>query len=405
MRRFNFRLTATFIIALAAGLLTVAKAQFSVPASTDSVISVSLLTAAPGQEVYQLEGHSGLRFQTTGSDFVANWGLFDFHTPNFVYRFVKGETDYCVGICPTTYFIMEYLRENRRLTEQVLNLRPDEAQRLMDAVLVAVRPENRTYRYNYVLDNCATRPIAFVEKAMGDTIRFPKASEAVGEATTFRKVMRHFHRNYPWYQFGIDLALGSGIDYPISRRQAVFAPVVLEEIAASATIGGDSIPLVKDTRILVPGEASGPVLPPTPWYLTPLTAMWTLAGLCIATTFFAIRRRKMCKLWMATYFSVIGLAGCVVAFLVCISTHEATAPNWIILWVNPLSLLFPLLLWWKKCRPALRLYAMANLALIAIYGITCMFGTQSANMAFLPLALSDAVMTLQFLKLNGETNG
>ena len=89
-------------VALAVGFLT-AKAQLS-QTPADSVARISLLTAAPGAEVYQLEGHSGLRMTFDGTDVVANWGLFDFRTPNFVYRFVKGETDYCVGLMPSATY-------------------------------------------------------------------------------------------------------------------------------------------------------------------------------------------------------------------------------------------------------------------------------------------------------------
>lgn len=52
---------------------------------------ISLLTVGPGEEMYQLEGHTALRIQTDeGEDIVVNWGMFDFNAPNFAYRFVKG---------------------------------------------------------------------------------------------------------------------------------------------------------------------------------------------------------------------------------------------------------------------------------------------------------------------------
>ena len=70
-------------------------AQFRTVA-TDTV--VSLVTFHPGSDIYELEGHTALRVTTPeGIDIAANWGLFDFNTPNFVYRFVKGETDYCTA--------------------------------------------------------------------------------------------------------------------------------------------------------------------------------------------------------------------------------------------------------------------------------------------------------------------
>ena len=35
--------------------------------------------------------------------------------------------------------------------------------RLLDLLETNVLPQNRTYRYNYVKDNCATRPLRAVE--------------------------------------------------------------------------------------------------------------------------------------------------------------------------------------------------------------------------------------------------
>ena len=65
-------------------------------------LNVSLLTCFPGQEVFELYGHTAIRI-TDGAmmDRVYNFGLFSFNQPHFIYRFVKGETDYAVGGYPT----------------------------------------------------------------------------------------------------------------------------------------------------------------------------------------------------------------------------------------------------------------------------------------------------------------
>ena len=69
-------------------------------------IRFSLMTCAPGQEIYSLFGHTAIRYEnyTRGVDVVFNYGLFSFNTPNFVMRFVKGETDYQLGVIPYEYF-------------------------------------------------------------------------------------------------------------------------------------------------------------------------------------------------------------------------------------------------------------------------------------------------------------
>ena len=74
-------------------------------ASVDDV-RVSLLTCAPGTEIYALFGHTAIRYENPSKqqDWVFNYGMFNFREPNFVMRFVKGETDYQLGVVPFKHF-------------------------------------------------------------------------------------------------------------------------------------------------------------------------------------------------------------------------------------------------------------------------------------------------------------
>ncbi|MDE7097513.1 MAG: DUF4105 domain-containing protein, partial [Muribaculaceae bacterium] len=280
---------------------------------TDSVSSaehgrdlvVSIVTCAPGPDVYELCGHAALRIRDEKMDSIWNYGIFDFTSPNFIYRFCKGETDYMVYGYRFSQFMPVYVMRGSRVTEQVLNLSQEEAEGLRRMLQTESLPENRIYRYNYVRDNCATRPWKRVTQAvereicLPDTVYFP----------TFRAEMRHFHRNYPWYQFGIDLVLGSGLDFPLEEDQDVFAPPVLAAKLAEATVGG--APLVKETNVIFPGFADA-TLPPTPWYLTPMAAGVLMLMLSIGTVFAYVIKNKLWKWWISIYYFVAGIAGCIV---------------------------------------------------------------------------------------------
>ena len=63
----------------------------------DSTFRVSIITCYPGQQVYALYGHTAIRIQNGDRDMAYNFGMFSFNKPNFIYRFVKGETDYALG--------------------------------------------------------------------------------------------------------------------------------------------------------------------------------------------------------------------------------------------------------------------------------------------------------------------
>jgi len=352
---------------------------------------VSLLTCSPGQEIYELEGHSALRFvnDSIGADVAVNWGLFDFASPGFVYRFVKGETDYMAGAVPTGLFVEQYRREGRGVTEQELALTPDAAERAVELVTDNLLPENRTYRYNYVADNCATRPLAIVERAIGDTLSLGLPEEAIARAGSFRRAMRHYHRYYPWYQFGIDIALGRPIDEPQSVRAMTFSPVALEQMIASARMP-DGSPAVRAVRSL-----AEPVAVATPrTVVTPQLAGWLLLGLTLALTLWDMMRGRMSRGFDAVLFGLFGLAGCLIVFLVFFSVHRPASPNWLLLWLNPLCLLVPALVWSKKGRRLLMWWQMINFVALMGMGAVWIAGVQACNSAFIPLIMSEGVRTL-----------
>lgn len=350
----------------------------------DSLV-VSLLTAWPGSEIYELCGHSALRIRNVDNpeacDSVWNYGLFSFNQPNFVYRFVKGETDYMVGGYPTALFLPEYAAAGRKVLEQELNLTQDEAYRLRALLQTESLPQNRVYRYNYVKDNCATRITERLNQAVEGNIHFP---DTIGYGT-FRREMRSFHRDYPWYQFGIDLALGSGLDYDVRPNEEMFVPVVMSERYAGASLP-DGRPLVLDTREMLPdsGHAS---LPATVWWQTPLF-LFGIVSLIIAACCIIMIIRRGIWAWLYTlWFAVLGIAGCVITFLVFCSSHEATSPNILISWLNPLQLILAICVWWHRMRPLSLTMAWYNIIVPGILLIIWPLQAQAGNPAiFAPMA-------------------
>lgn len=342
-------------------------------------LTVSLITCWPGDEVYELCGHEAVRVRGEGIDSVWNYGTFDFTAPNFIYRFVKGETDYMLSSYPFAYFLPEYENDRRRVVEQDLNLTPAEARRLLGMLREEALPQNRVYRYNYVKDNCATRIVERIDQAVGSRVAYTDSLRY----GSFRDEMRAFHKNYPWYQFGIDLALGSGIDRPTSGRQEMFVPVDMMQRVASAHLA-DGRPLVKDTRVLVEGSPDA-TLGPTPWWKTPL--FWSCAVFTAVLTVCLsdIRRRKLSRWLWTAYFLPVGIAGCVVAFLVFVSEHEATSPNALLVWLNPLQLATAACVWWRKARKAEIVMNYYNIAAVGVLILVWPLQPQSANPAFFPL--------------------
>lgn len=384
-------------------LLLVAISTFLPPSvfaqKSNTKVSVSLITCAPGIKIYELEGHTALRIRDTNSDYIVNWGLFDFTSPNFIYRFVKGDTDYECGAVSTSEFIEYYAQSGRTVTEQILNLSEDETRAIIEKVQTNLLPENRVYRYNYLKDNCATRPMQIIESSLPDTIDFSDAPEQIaGNSPTFRNIMRHFHRNYPWYQFGIDLALGYDIDKPLVPSEAVFAPDILFHMMDGAKVGSRS--LVATSHIL--SQGSDLLQSPTPWYLTPLAISLIALVLVSSITWRDVKHTKVTRWVDFMLFLILGVTGCVVAFLVFISSHEATGCNLVILWLNPLCLCVPLSALFKRFDRLITGYYWLNLTLITMMLLYNLILGQSFNIAFFPLIMCDMMRSVSFIYITGK---
>jgi len=364
---------------------------------SDAIAKVSIVTFFPGNEIYELDGHTALRIvDDNGHDMMYNWGTFDFNTPNFVYRFVKGETDYRLEGIPSHLFLGYYEAQGRRAVEQTLNLTDRQIETLIRLVDNNMKPENRVYRYNYLFDNCATRPLAIIERALGDTITLGTAPHSADD-TSFRAIMTRAHANYPWYQFGIDLALGNGIDRPVTNRERSFAPVDLMRMLSEATITASGHPIIGHSEVILPGHPGGGAGSPTPWWATPLTIAWILCALSTLITLRDLSRRAISR-WFDTFlYSIFGLAGLLLTFLIFISVHEATSPNWLYLWLNPLCFIGATGIYIKSAARAVYWWQILNFALLVTLCILAIAGVQNLNAAFWPLILADLTRSTNYI--------
>lgn len=365
--------------------------------TAEAELQVSVITCWPGQEVYELYGHTALRIRgsernETPFDSVWNYGVFSYNEPNFVGRFVKGEMMYQVASYPFSYFMPGYVWSERRVEEQILNLTDAQAADLRHALQVNCLPQNRVYLYDYVRDNCSTRVWDRIDAA-AEGIRIPDGQLY----PTYREAMRAYHSHYPWYSLGIDLALGYPIDTAINNADQLFLPIALHDKLAAAKLP-DGRPAVRSVQVLNTGLPDA-TLPPTPWYLSPLFWGWMLFALAIVYAAYCRRIRRMFNWPEALLFGIIGMAGCVVAYLVFFSIHRAASPNLLLTWINPLALLVPALIWSRRTRPIAVAYMIAQAIALIFTAIVWPFQTQCGNAAMLPVALTDLTLAIAYAVL------
>jgi len=363
-----------------------AQSPFETPLSDKA--TVSLLTASPGSEVYSQYGHTGIRISdpVRHFDLVFNYGLFDFNSPNFIWRFVKGETDYMVGACSFMDFMLEYQMDNRGVTEQVINLGQKEKEAIWQALVENIQPENRTYRYNFFFNNCATKPRDILTKNIAGNVDY----QWKGKFKTLREEVHYYTAQYPWTQFGIDFTLGAQADDPASLRSQQFAPGLLMESFSKAVIKGDSAkirPLVTET--LHPATVDDSLIEKTPWAPGPVLVMWTVFLVVAALSYMEFKKGKTFHWLNAVLFMATGLVGCLIAFLVFFSEHPTTNVNFLLLWLHPFHLVYVLCLIVPAFRKKIAgIYLSINLPFQIFALAGTLFLPQSLHPAVYPILLS-----------------
>lgn len=357
---------------------------------SDSV-RVSLLTCAPGSEIYSLFGHTALRYENPakGEDWVFNYGLFSFDTPNFVLRFVKGETDYQLGVIPYSYFEGEYAMRGSSVYQQELNLTDKEKENVIKLLRENYLPANRVYRYNYFYDNCTTRARDKVEQGIEGKVVYPESEKMC----SFRSIVREYTAGHEWSAFGIDLCLGSEADEPIDERKQMFSPFYMLEYARGAMIHRTDtiVPFVKEEKLLLDFsskdegvfEKDEDIFLPSPWSCALI--WWVLT---FVVTALGIKNGKVYWLWDVLLFGAQGLAGCIIAFLFFFSIHPTVGSNWLLMILNPLPLLYMPFMVYRAIKGKADVFHVINSVVLILFVILMPFVQQKFNATVLPLALN-----------------
>ena len=356
----------------------------STNASSMDRVRISLLTCAPGSEIYALFGHSAIRYENPDQqeDWVFNYGMFSFKDPNFVMRFVKGETDYQLGVIPFAYFEAEYAMRGSSVYQQVLNLTNDEKELLVNLLKENYLPANRVYRYNYFYDNCTTRARDKIEESIQGKVIYPKNEKEV----SFRDILHEFMVDSHWSEFGIDLCLGSEADQPIDERKQMFAPFYMLGAARGAMIhrGDTVVPLVlEEVKIVDAVLEDEPAFPLSPIFCSLLLLLVTMVVVA-----WSIRKGRSCLAWNVLLFFLQGIGGCIIAFLFFFSLHPTVGSNWLLMLFNPLPLLYLPVLIYRGIKGKKDPYHWYNLVCLTSFMILMPFLPQEFNPTILPLALS-----------------
>ena len=351
---------------------------------------ISMITVYPGNQIHAYWGHSALRISDPyyGFDIMYNYGAFVFDDA-FLPKFVYGKLDYILCDSRMQREIERYKNwEKRTLVEQVLALNKEERQAVFEFVNRNALPQNRTYRYDFLFDNCSTRIRDVIEDVLGRTLTY--RMEDPDES--FRQILGEYVEHEPFLNLGIDLGLALPVDKVPTARELMGLPMPFMEAYDTAVItrDGEEVPLVsrKDTLLWVgpasvEAEAEGAA---TVLYVL----VWGIFALGLVVTNARGAWMARIRIWFdRVFYSLLGLIGLLGVFLWFIALHEVTNVNWNLIWAWPTHILIVPLLHRKKNRVRTYMRVCSVVVFVALLG--WYYWPQEMNIALIPILLTSLV--------------
>lgn len=380
MRSLKFALTI---------LLVVLCCRNSFAQSDSCNIKVSLLTCSPGAELYSIFGHTAIRVKDDSNfDIIYNYGTFDFEDPDFYKKFVKGKLHYFVSAEMFDRFVLEYKYEKRGIIEQQLNMNCEERQKLFNALRENAKEENKYYEYQYLFDNCSTRPRDIIASGFNGTVSFKNILST--PPPTYRNLIHEYldKGKQHWSKFGIDLLLASRIDRKVTSLESMFLPDYLERGYDSAMVDGRRT--VSEKKVLL---RKIPSLNQSDSWFTPLLLTSVLLVIGVMLTFIRTGgAQKIADVFDIGYFLILGLMGCFMLFMWFGTDHELCRDNFNVLWALPTHAVMSFFV--LKKQPFVKKYFGVTGILAALFLITLPILPQEMNTAFLPLILLSAIRSI-----------
>jgi hypothetical protein len=343
MRR-TLRTLALAVICTLLPVRSIAQAQTQTPGDQ---LRVYLMTLGPGDAVWERFGHNAIVVDDPRMGSIAyNWGMFDFDQPGYVPRLMQGRMLYWMAGYDTQAFANVYVKENRSIWLQELNLTPDQRAALRDFVEWNALEANKFYRYDYYRDNCSTRVRDAIDRAIGGQLK----PFLLGQKTdqTYRShTQRLTYDDVPTYT-GLQLAMGHFIDEPITAWEESFIPMELQKWVRQAKVrdaNGNEAPLVAREITLFEAKRE-PLAERAPnliaWYL--LAGLLGAAGLLLLAVQTPTRSRSRSRtavlaVLIALWSLITGIFGTMIVLLWAFTDHVVTYNNENVLQANPLLLI------------------------------------------------------------------
>ena len=303
---------------------------------------ISVLTCAPGDELYSLFGHTALRItdSISGTDIIYNYGTFDFNDPDFYTKFVRGKLDYFLSAENVAGFLYEYQMTARTVVEQELLLSDTEKQAIAQAIAKNMEGANRYYKYDFLYDNCTSRVRDILINYAGMHIE----KKLAPEGTSFRDMLHEYldRGRLGWTKLGIDIILAVPADKKVTINESMFLPDYLMKGIDSSVYSSHPILLKKQKLLHIPANDKSSSNN-TPLYILSIIV---LAALVLSFIKTAIAKR-ITYIIDRLLFLLTGGIGLLLLFLWFGTDHTAFKGNYNLLWAIPANTIPAFMPLWK----------------------------------------------------------
>ncbi|MEP6858553.1 MAG: DUF4105 domain-containing protein [Gemmatimonadales bacterium] len=321
------------------------------PAEPGSNLTVYLLTFGWGDAVWERFGHNAIwiKDRSRGTDVTYNWGMFDFNQPNFLSRFLTGDTRYWMEAIDLNPMLGYYRKANRSILAQELNLSPAQSLKLQQFVEWNALPQNKFYRYDYYRDNCSTRLRDALDHALSGQLQLATVTRTT--SGTYRSHTQRLMQGDLALYTGVTLALGHPADKPLSIWEEMFLPVRMANDLRTVSIpdtSGTRIPLVRsESALFTAGRQPEPSEPPN------FLPLYVAVGILIAAAMIILVRSAegghriafLAVTAIATLWSlVVGLTGTALVIAWLFTKHYFMSRNENLMHFDPLSLALAVLI-------------------------------------------------------------
>jgi len=344
-------------------------------------LRISLLTCAPGEELYSTFGHTALRVQDSvrGTDYIFNYGTFEFG-PDFYTKFIRGKLLYFLSVENFTDFVYEYQMQSRSIQEQILQLSCTEKHRLYTSLQTNALEQNRYYKYDFLFDNCTTRAGDIVVKNVDSSIVFKNILP--GNGLSFRNLIHSYLNggHEYWSKLGIDILLGVKLDRKVTNREAMFLPDYLLKGFDSANLNNHPLVSPPQTILKMPSTLKGKPL------FTPSIVFTLLLVLIVVISIVQSNwARATIRVFDFLLFFILGLAGFLLLFMWFATDHKVCQNNYNLLWALPTNAVAAFFVQGRKSW--VEKYFGVVLGLSIILMVAWFFLPQQMNNALIPVLL------------------